>query len=496
MATSTAILSIDQGSSGTRAHLYCTDCNQQGKVLFSANIPVLVNMPKEDWVEYSGNELLESVVTVIQACLLWAKDHNTTVSNIVMSCQRSTCAAWNSETGELLAPIISWQDRRANTWLQQQSFDHKTIQAISGLPISPHYGAAKLRWLIDNSNTVKDAQAIHKLNWGPLSAYLLFQLCGDSPYCVDANIASRTQLWDIEKQCWSQELCETFKIPIESLPSATPSLSHFGNYTLKLDGNNQSIPISLVIGDKQAELAALGTPSQNRAIVTLGTCSSIFFSLPEHQSKQQRFWLNTRMNCQFNQNDWLAEALINGSGAALQWFSSHYNAPADYDEMNTWINSLCESEKLEAPLFLNSVSGIASPFWRPDITPTFSKEEPQLSDKQYFYSLIESIAFWLVLNINLYHELVGHKLSEIILAGHLGQCDSIGQITTNVLNIPIKRASEKHYSIEGAARIVSESMHTHSHWPEIEPDKIYTPDNNLVDKNRYQSWKKLIETAL
>ncbi len=464
-----------------------------GEILFSSTIPVTVHSPKKDWIEYKGDELLDSVKSVISQTQTWAKDHNINISNIALSCQRSTCAAWDKNTGKLLAPIISWQDRRANGWLTQQDFDHKAIQDISGLPLSPHYGAAKLRWLRDNTETVETALQNQSLQWGPLSAYLLFFLCDNSPYVVDANIASRTQLWDNHEQCWSQLLCNTFEIDIGSLPQATPSLSHFGNH--------QGIPISLVIGDKQAELAALGSPSSDRVVITLGTCSSLFFSLPQDICLQQSYWLKTRMNCRFNENDWFAEALINGSGAAIQWFATHHQQPENYQQMNQWIESLNHAEKKQSPLLLNSVSGIASPFWKPDVTPRYEGDNANTTTEQYFYSLIESIAFWITWNIDLYHELADKKLSEIILAGSLGQCHTIGQISANLLQTPIELASKRHYSVEGAARMIYESqahalLHQNEKWPDIAPDKTYTPEKCDYLKNRYEHWKQLIESSL
>lgn len=484
---SQAILSIDQGSSGTRVRLYSLEPTSFGQVLYTHEISIHIEHPQDGWVEYTGGTLLQSVIDAIDACLEWAERNSFHVSSIAMSCQRSTCAAWHKTTGELLAPIISWQDRRAADWLDAQDFDTQQIKQLSGLPLSPHYGAAKLRWFFDHCEPVQEAHKSHQLCWGPLTSYLLYQLCEEKPYCVDANIASRTQLWGNQQQRWQSELCNLFNVPAKSLPKVLPSQSLFGHYLSPQLSLNKRTPITLVIGDKHAELASLGLPSSEHAVITLGTCASIFFALSEENCLQQSYWLATRMNCQLQKEDWLAEALVNGMGAALQWFSSQYPEPNNYEEMNQWLDSLTDNQKSEAPLFINSVSGVASPFWVSQVTTRFTHNNAK--KEQLFYAVVESMIFWLAWNIELYKNY--SSLREIILSGHLSLCNHIGQGLADLSNVLVKRFSDGDFSLQGAA-ILGCDKNLQESWPRPCADTTYTPQQNQQLGKRYQQWKSIM----
>jgi|GEM_PF-4570267 len=52
----------------------------------------------------------------------------------------------------------------------------REIGALTGLPLSAHYGANKTRWLIDNRADVADAAAQGSLSVGPLSSFILRHL--------------------------------------------------------------------------------------------------------------------------------------------------------------------------------------------------------------------------------------------------------------------------------------------------------------------------------
>lgn len=69
------------------------------------------------------------------------------------------------------------------------------LQPLCGLPLSPYFSAVKLKWLIDNVQSVQ--QSVHNQTclFGTVDSWLLWNLTGGvngGIHCTDVTNASRT----------------------------------------------------------------------------------------------------------------------------------------------------------------------------------------------------------------------------------------------------------------------------------------------------------------
>ena len=72
MSSKTYILTVDQGTTGTRAVLYRATA---GAPVGMKSLPVRQYYPQPDWVEHDPVEILESVRTVMRDLLAgWARE--------------------------------------------------------------------------------------------------------------------------------------------------------------------------------------------------------------------------------------------------------------------------------------------------------------------------------------------------------------------------------------------------------------------------------------
>ena len=71
-------------------------------------------------------------------------------------------------------------------------------------------------------------------------------------HVTDATNASRTQLFDIAQQCWSDPLLELFNVPAAVLPRVLDCVADFGIADPEWFG--AAIPIFGIAGDQQAAL--------------------------------------------------------------------------------------------------------------------------------------------------------------------------------------------------------------------------------------------------
>src|SRR3972149_7303569 len=178
-----AILAIDQGTHASRAVVF----DGEGNILASAVQAIHLDQIDSTRVEQDALEILQSVRSVMNEVL---SKTSIPVGRAALATQRSPLVAWDSETGEPLAPAISWLDRRAAGLLQRYREHAPTIHRITGLPLSPHYLAGKIKWLLEQDRAVREALQEGRLRMGPLAAFLCSRLLDGQHPVVDPSKAS------------------------------------------------------------------------------------------------------------------------------------------------------------------------------------------------------------------------------------------------------------------------------------------------------------------
>lgn len=355
-------LVLDQGGSSSRALVV----DAMGRVLARAQQAVAEHRPAPERVEQDPAELVESLRSCGEQALrqLGPRARDCTVAGLCT--QRASALAWQRGTHQPLSAVLSWQDRRAHVAVEQLAAHAARIGELSGLRLSPHYGASKLRWLVDHDAAVGRAAARGDLCMGPLAGYVAGSLCRSDVDLVDAVSASRTQLLDLRRQEWSAELAACFGIELGWLPGILPSGSgRAGNFgVLELAG--LGIPLSVVTGDQSAAVFASGAPSPGTVLVNLGTGG--FVQMLQRHPVRIPGLLTSLLPGDAQGPRFALEGTINGAGSALQWCAEQHGM--------RWSPELLEEalgRQVEPPLFFNAHGGLAAPWWRPQARSAFSR---------------------------------------------------------------------------------------------------------------------------
>lgn len=463
-------LSIDQGGHASRAIIF----NHDGDMVSSAYCDVSTQHPAQNFVELNANEVIQSIYKSIQQVLenLGEKKHNIVAAGLAT--QRSNVVCWNKKTGEALSPIISWQDRRNTEWLKQFSDHNEFIHKITGLFLSPHYGASKLRWCIDNIPEVKKALTQNELAFGPMASFITFHLVKEKTFVVDPVNASRTQLWSLKQHDWDDDLLHLFDIPVSALPKCVPSIYDYGKITLA----ELNIPLRLVSGDQSAALYAYGQLQIDTAYINTGTGAFLSRSSGPLQLYSRR--LLTSIIFQDKKDHYVLEGTVNGAGSAIEWLSQQYPDTNIFKSLAKWLNEI----ELP-PLFLNGISGLGAPFWLPDFTSEFNREA-NINEKAV--AIIESIVFLL---ISCFDEM--GKLSsppeQIQITGGLASLTGLNQRLADLSGLPVYCPAQCEATARGTAYLLAEQP---LHWPEKEIGIWFTPENNVELTKRYTEWLKLM----
>jgi len=480
LSSSTHYLALDQGGHASRALLFSPD----GELLATGEHEIATVRYGRDRVEHEPEELVKTLRDSAAEALRGLPEEADLVAGLAT--QRSSLVCWDRESGEALSPVLSWQDRRASAELDELapvgSEIHEWIYKETGLAVSPHYGASKYGWCLAELLAVAHAQREGRLAMGPLASYLLSALLTERPWVADPANGARTQLCSLETGRWSEELLNLFSIPSGLLPPIQPNRSPFG--TLEVEG--RPIPLGLCTGDQSAALFAFGRPPSGRVSVNAGT--GVFLQmLLESETRVGRL-LTAAVHEGADERLRSVEGSINGGAAAL-----HHVADGMGIDTETLHNSLDDWARAatEPPLFINGVSGLASPFWVPHLASRFFEEQPSHTDSDRLVAVLESIVFLIAENLAAIQS-SGVALDEIVLTGGLASSDvfveRIGQLT----GLPIYRPSEREATARGVAWLLG--CNGMSGLPEGCRREVWEPSGVLME--RFGRWREALRDVL
>ena len=157
----TFLLSIDQGTTSTRAVVY----DSTGHVRGSAARELTQYYPQPGWVEHDAEEFWTSVRDVTPRALAAAGIAAGQLAAIGVTNQRETVVLWERDTGRPVARAIVWQDRRTADFCREHRADQDWIQQKTGLVLDPYFSATKLRWLLQQDAEFAEQAGLKQAAW-------------------------------------------------------------------------------------------------------------------------------------------------------------------------------------------------------------------------------------------------------------------------------------------------------------------------------------------
>ena len=439
----TYYLAIDQGTHASRACLF----DETGGLVCEYTKKIKIRRISSSHIEQDANEIVDSVNEVVTKLL-----HEAGTQQTIMACgiaiQRSSVVAWQND-GTVISPVLSWQDTRGKQQLADLE-KHKTeIQQLSGLPLSAHYGASKLNYLLDKAR--RQSIAMYTLRLSPLISYLLFHILQGHPYIVDHSNAQRTQLFDLAKLSWSPRLTDLFNIPIQVLPDCVPVLKNPDTPHGTLAGTE--IPVNVIIGDQNAAIFGAGLLKPETALVNFGTGAFVLRLLTHYRASEKQ--LSGIACSDHNTVQYVREATINGAASALTWLEKRHQVNDVLKQLPAWLNEIGLNEIRQPPLFINTVGGLGSPWWQSNIEAKFiaseffeansplNKVETDLAATDLAtqaVAVIESIVFMVCINLEIMQ--CEQTLTRLQVSGGLSQLDGLCQDLANLSGLRIERIKQ------------------------------------------------------
>jgi glycerol kinase len=465
------VLAIDQGGHASRVIVF----DRTGMQLAESFTPISTFRSGQDRVEHDPNEIVDSVRTALDdvAETLGADADRVVAAGIAT--QRSSIVCWDRRSGKPLSPVLSWQDRR-NASLVEKLRDHEAeIRQHTGLVLTPHYGASKLRWCLDELPAVRQARNDGRLALGPLASYLLFRLLAERPYVVDPANASRTQLWDPQSRAWSPLLAQHFGVPLELLPRSVPTRHDYG----ALSFAGRDIPLVVCTGDQSAAPFAFGMIDPDTLYVNLGTGG---FLQRATAADEPRLLRSVSFSDEQRHIDVL-EGTVNGAASALDWLKDRVGI----DAHRTAAALTREDAAREAPIFLNGVGGVGSPYWRVVETGFIGEGD----ERQQVQAVVESIAFLIAANAERMNG-GGQRPARIVVSGGLSRSAYLCECIASLTSLQVDRASLREATALGLMYLIADQPEV---WRPPNTFEAFAPQRDQDLRERYERWKRAMGDA-
>jgi glycerol kinase len=467
-------LALDQGGHASRAIVF----DEHGELIAQAFAPIATRHPAPGQVEHDPEEIIDSLLAAIADVAERCRGRGRVVA-AGLATQRSTIVCWDRRTGRALSPVISWQDRRNAGLVASLAHRATEIHALTGLVLSPHYGASKLRWCIDNIAAVSQAAAKGRLAFGPLSSFVLFRLLDERPFTVDPANASRTQLYNPVTRDWANELLALFGIEVRHLPRPVSSRHAFGSVVV----GRERVPLCVCTGDQSTVPFAFGPPQLDSAYVNVGT--GAFIQRPLAAPLIAAPLLTSVVWSDAQRETYVLEGTVNGASSALDWFSEVEGVDAHRMLAAQDVAAIAATRP---PLFLNGISGLGSPFWIADFATRFVGEGTL---EERFVALLDSILFLIRVNLD---EMQRHgpPLARIVITGGIASADVICQRLADLTSLPVLRPAEREATARGLAYLVANQPAGFTAGGER---RVFQPRPDVALLERFLAWLREMKRA-
>lgn len=505
-------LVIDQGGSSSRAIVF----NAYGEIISQGQIKV-ATFRNGNMIEQNPDEVCLSITRAIEQCLKpLSVSQIKQLKAVGLVCQRSSFIAINTHTKQALTAIISWQDTRAAKRLHALKLDEHKLKQLTGLPLSAHYGASKMLWCLENITEVKQAADIDQLMFLPLAAYLSHFLTSNSSkgdnYLVDPVSATRTFLFsgiNPEQNTpnntfqWSRELLTSFRIKAQWLPNIVPSNYHLGDIKIAINKHKLKLPLTYLNGDQSAALFAYGAIEENTIQVNIGSGAFVNYLLPSASATStkaisEKGLLHSLVAIYQTQTTpkffHAVEGTINGAGSAIDVMAQQL---AIKHPQKLTIYPAAQSN---IPIFINTIGGLAAPFWRSDINSVFMGEGDNEAKMIAVYeSIIFLISYLIERIISLQTSPNNLPKTNIQISGGLANNLSICQLLADVTGLIVKKKQDVEATSLGAAFYLAGQP---KNWLMALTTKTFTPQQSQQTNvysarkaviKRYQMWQNHIE---
>ncbi|MCM3748694.1 glycerol kinase GlpK [Paenibacillus pasadenensis] len=445
-AGETFILSIDQGTTSTRAVIV----NRSGEFVASAQEEIRQYYPQPGWVEHDASEIWVSVLGVIAAALSKAQLHAGQIEAIGITNQRETAVVWDRNTGYPIHRAVVWQSRQTAGICQElkERGHEELFRDKTGLLIDPYFSGTKIKWILDHVDGARERAENGELLFGTIDTWLIWQLTGGKVHATDYTNASRTLLFNIHELKWDAELLGILGVPSSMLPEARPSSGDFG-VTSEAHFFGCRVPITGVAGDQQAALFGQACFAEGMAKNTYGTGCFMLMHTGFKPVRSAHGLLTTiACSAEGQPAEYALEGSVFVAGSAIQWLRDGLRMIQSAADSELYASRVDSTQGVYVvPAFV----GLGTPYWDSETRGAVFGLTSGAEKEHFIRAVLESLAYQTKDVLNVMEQDSGMSLSTLRVDGGVVKNSFLMQFQSDILGVPVERPATNETTVFGAA---------------------------------------------
>ena len=492
------VLALDQGTTSSRAILF----DKEGNICFKAQHEFTQIYPHTGWVEHNPMEILFSQLQSVMEVMAESKATAEDIAAIGITNQRETTIVWDKSTGKPIYNAIVWQCRRTADMCEKIKADEELTQYIkdhTGLVVDAYFSATKIKWILDNVEGARELAEKGQLLFGTVETWLIWNLTGGAVHITDYSNASRTMIFDVDKLCWDEYLCEKIGIPMAMLPEAVPSSKIYGTVAKSVMGIEDlaGVPISGAIGDQPAALFGQGCFESGQAKNTYGTGCFLLMNTGDKRVESKN---NLVTGVAWGIGDKVTYA-IEGSafnaGSVIKWLRDDLQLIPSARRCDELAESVPNANGV---YFVPAFTGLGAPYWDMYARGTIVGLTRGANSAHICRSVLEAIAYQMTDLLEAMKQDSNIELSELRVDGGASVSDIMMQIQSDMIRTNVNRPKMVETTAIGAAYLAGLATGFWKDTEEIakirEVDKVFEPQMDIEKREkRYRGWLRAVERS-
>ncbi|TIO07904.1 glycerol kinase GlpK [Mesorhizobium sp.] len=493
---SSFILAIDQGTTSSRAIVF----DREMKVVGSGQKEFTQHYPASGWVEHDPEQIWSSVVATVKAALKAAGCGASDVAAIGITNQRETVVIWDRATGKPIHNAIVWQDRRTAPLcqkLKKQGLEKKFTRK-TGLLLDPYFSGTKIAWMLDKVKGARKRAEKGELLAGTIDSFLIWRLTGGKVHATDATNASRTLVYNIEKNAWDDELLAILNIPARMLPQVKDCADDYGITEKNLFGSE--IRILGVAGDQHAATIGQACFEPGMMKSTYGTGCFALLNTGSDLVRSKNRLLTTiayRLN---GKTTYALEGSIFIAGAAVQWLRDGIKVIGKAEQSGVLAAGADPTQEVYlVPAFV----GLGAPHWDAEARGAIFGLTRNSGPAEFARAALESVAFQTRDLLDAMRKDWKGASAKTVLRvdGGMVASDWTMQRLADILDAPVDRPTILETTALGAAWLAGSKAGV---WPKARDfakswalERRFKPDMNVsVRSAKLAGWRDAVRRTL
>jgi glycerol kinase len=492
---------VDQGTTSTRFMVFDSAGNEAGK----HQLEHQQVLPQAGWVEHNPTEIWERTSSVIRTVMTRLGIGADDLGAVGITNQRETTVVWDRRTGRPLYNAIVWQDTRTDRIASKLEREGKgdVIRQKAGLPPATYFAGAKLQWVLENVDGVRELAERGDALFGTTDSWLIWNLTGGvdgGSHVTDVTNASRTMLMDLETLDWDDELLSFFDVPRAMLPAIRPSSDPQGyGHTLASGPLGGDVPLTGILGDQQAALVGQVCFAPGEAKNTYGTGNFLLLNTGTELVRSKAGLLST-VAYRFGDSPavYALEGSIAVTGSAVQWLRDQLGIISDAAHSESLAREVADSGGM---YFVPAFSGLFAPYWRSDARGAVVGLSRFNTSAHLARATLESICYQSRDVADAMESDSGVHLETLKVDGGVTANSLCMQLQADILGVPVSRPKVAETTALGAAYAAglatgfwSDTDELRENWHE---DRRWEPEWDDEQRARgYAGWQKAVQRTL